>query len=263
VSDIVHTTLTPQYGIVCQLNIITHRPYITRSSSYTCLSKLVELTKAGATIIRDKSYLSDSDRVVISTVIADLWYILTKSAGSGNLEEEAKNAPFVYVVEEGHNLLSTEMLRGETVFIDFAKTGRSFRIGLVAITQQPSSIEAKITSQFDNWITLRLVRERDVKDLVSATSAFQGYEGEIRSLAKGSSLAMFDETSRVRSVQVFERTDERARTLLSKEQEPLIPQLRSELARHDHNGHPIMSEQMVPDSANRTRTNSRTTILVV
>lgn len=134
-------------------------------------------------------------------------------------------APFVYVVEEAHNLLSSEMVREESVFVDFAKTGRSFRIGLVAITQQPSSVDPKITSQFDNYITLRLMSERDVKDLVNATSAFDGYESEIRSLGRSAALAVVDEVMRVQSVQVFEWTDERSKTLLTEEQAHLLRDL--------------------------------------
>lgn len=64
-----------------------------------------------------------------------------------------------------------------------------------------------------------------MKDLVNATSAFDGYESEIRSLGRGAALAVVDEVMRVQSVQVFEWTDERSKTLLSEEQAQLLRDL--------------------------------------
>jgi len=136
---------------------------------------------------------------------------------SGNPNKKKQVIPFVYLVEEAHLLLSHEKAKEGSVFVNFAKTGRSFQIGLVAVTQRPSSVDANILTQFDNFITFRLTNERDVKDLVEAKSDFQGYEGDIRGMGRGAAVTAFGEPTKVQSIQVSAWTEKQAKTSLSDE----------------------------------------------
>lgn len=219
--DIIPSSYTPIHGVIRQLRRLVNRPYVSSNNS-SCLPQIKELLKSGATIILDKSGLTDGDKSIISTVIANNLYNHNYEFSSGNKTEQAKVIPFVYLVEEAHLLLSSDKAKEGSVFVNFAKTGRSFQIGLVAVTQRPSSVDTNILSQFDNYITFRLTNEQDVKDLIKAKSDFQGYEGDIRVMKRGAAITAFGEPTKVQTIQVFEWTEKRAGTLLSEEQTRLL-----------------------------------------
>jgi DNA helicase HerA-like ATPase len=153
--------------------------------------------------------------MVVSTVLANELYRHNAMYSAGTPEEQEANViPFVYLVEEAHLMLSREQASEGSVFVNFAKTGRSFQIGLIAVTQRPSSIDTNILSQFDNFVTFRLTNEQDVKDLIKAKSDFRGYEEEIRTMQRGMAVTAFGEPTKVQSIQGFSWTSDRASSLL-------------------------------------------------
>jgi DNA helicase HerA-like ATPase len=221
-SDFQQSSYTPIFSVRKHLKRLEQSHFI-RIDGKSCLPKIRSLLKRGATIILDKNGLTDSQRMIVSTVIANELYKHNERYSSGSPDEQKQVIHFVYLVEEAHLLLSREKAREGSVFVNFAKTGRSFQIGLVAVTQRPSSVDANILTQFDNFITFRLTNERDVKDLVEAKSDFQGYEGDIRIMGRGAAVTAFGEPTKVQSIQVFDWTRSRATTLLLEEQENLLP----------------------------------------
>lgn len=225
-SDFDKSSYTPIISVRKHLKVLESRPFISVHGE-SCLPVLRRLLKQGATIILDKSGLTDGDKSIISTVIANELYKHNDRYSSGNQEEQKKVISFVYVVEEAHMLLSREKAKEGTVFVNFAKTGRSFQIGLVAVTQRPSSVDANILSQFDNFVTFRLTNQQDVLDLAKAKSEFQGYEGDIRTMDRGAAVTAFGEPTKVQSIKVFDWTEQRARLLLLEEQARLLSTLRS------------------------------------
>jgi len=227
-ADYDQRTYTPILYVRRHLEKLSKRPYM-NSNIKSCLPKLHQLLKEGATIILDKGGgLTDSDKNIISIVIANDLYKNNEKYSSGGEAEQKNVIPFVYLVEEAHLLLSQERAKENSTFVNFAKTGRSFQIGLAAVTQRPSSVDTNILSQFDNYVTFRLTNDQDVKDLVKAKSDFQGYEAEIRTMKRGSAITAFGEPTKVQSIQVFEWTKERSRTLLSVEQTELIEKMKIE-----------------------------------
>jgi DNA helicase HerA-like ATPase len=161
--------------------------------------------------------------MILSTVLANSLYCYNERHSSGPPEEQEKVVRFVYVVEEAHLLLSQERVREGSIFVNFAKTGRSFQIGLALVTQRPSGIDDNILSQCDNFVTLRLTFEEDVKDLVKASGgAFSGYESDIQSVERGQGVVAFDEPRKIQPVQFFNWTQERAETRLSVEMAQLM-----------------------------------------
>ncbi|MEM9680568.1 MAG: ATP-binding protein [Bacteroidota bacterium] len=214
-------SLKPIYGVRKHLVRLVNMPFITNVTGGSCLSRVRELLKSGATIIVDKSGLTDPQKAVISTVLASELYNHNEKYSSGNKKAQQKVIPFVYLVEEAHLLLSRERAREGSVFVNFAKTGRGFQIGVVAVTQRPSSVDINILSQFDNYVTFRLTNKKDVDDLVRAKSEFEGYEGEIRTMETGMAVTAFGEPTKVQSIKGFNWNEERAKSLLSKEQEKL------------------------------------------
>jgi len=224
-SDFDQRTYTPIFSVRNHLQRLASRPYINNNQE-SCLPKLRQLLKTGATIILDKGGgLIDSDKNIISIVIANELYKYNEKYSSGNYNEQDNVIPFVYLVEEAHLLLSQERAKEGSTFVNFAKTGRSFQIGLVAVTQRPSGVDTNILSQFDNYITFRLTNDQDARDLAKAKSDFQGYEGDIRTMKRGAAITAFGEPTKIQSIQVFEWTQERAETLLSVEQAQLMEKM--------------------------------------
>jgi hypothetical protein len=181
----------------------------------SCLPRIRERLAEGATIILDKNGLTDAQKVIVSTVLANELYKHNEKWSAGTPEEQKNVIPFVYLVEEAHNLLSKEKASEGSVFVNFAKTGRSFSIGLVAVTQRPSSVDTNILSQFDNYITFRLTNDQDVRDLVKAKSDFAGYEEEIRTMRRGMAVTAFGEPTKVQSIKGFAWNSKRAKSRLS------------------------------------------------
>jgi DNA helicase HerA-like ATPase len=226
-SDFDKSSYTPIFSVRKHLKRLESRPFITVDGK-SCLPQLRNLLNRGSTIILDKSGLTDGDKSIISSVIANELYKHNDRFSSGSIEEQKKVIPFVYVVEEAHLLLSREKVKEGSVFVNFAKTGRSFQIGLVAVTQRPSSIDRNILSQFDNYISFRLTNEKDVRDLAEAKSEFQGYEGDIRTMGQGAAVVAFGEPTKFQSIMVFNWTEEKSKSLLSLEQSSLIADMINE-----------------------------------
>lgn len=217
-SEIQHSSYTPIHSIIKQLDRLSRSRYITKPGEQSCIPIIKDLLRAGKTLILDKSGLTDEDRMIISIVLSNALYDHNEKHSSGTPQDQNKVIPFVYVVEEAHLLLSRERVREGSIFVNFAKTGRSFKIGLVLVTQRPSSIEDNILSQCDNFITFRLTFEEDIKDLVKASGgAFTGYEVDIQNLDRGAAVVAFGETRKVQTMRFFPWTEKRAKSRLSDE----------------------------------------------
>ena len=89
-------------------------PFVTTDGS-SCLEKVRQRLKDGATIILDKNGLTDSQKIIVSTVLANDLYNFNEKWSAGTQEEQKKVIPFVYLAEEAHNLLSKEKAAGGSV----------------------------------------------------------------------------------------------------------------------------------------------------
>ncbi len=226
VSEMDPSSYRPIYGVIKQLERLARSRYVDPHNASSCLDDIVKLLQQGKTVLLDKSGLTDEDRMIISTVIANRLYTLNERNSSGPKEDQAKVVRFVYLVEEAHLLLSQERVREGSIFVNFAKTGRSFQIGLLPVTQRPSSIDDNILSQCDNFVTLRLTFEDDVRDLIKASGgAFAGFESDIANLDRGAAVVAFGEPRKVQPVQFYDWTEQRAHTRLGTAEDERISEL--------------------------------------
>lgn len=93
-------------------------------------------------------------------------------------KEAGKNRSLNIVIDEAHNILSTQSFR-ETeswkdyrleTFEEIIKEGRKFGVFVTIASQRPNDISATITSQTHNYFIHRLLNERDLKAIASAVS---------------------------------------------------------------------------------------------
>lgn len=94
-------------------------------------------------------------------------------------KEESNNDSLLnLVIDEAHNILSTESTRESEAWRDYrletfeeiVKEGRKFGVFLTVASQRPHDISATIISQLHNYFLHRLVNDLDVKAIENAVS---------------------------------------------------------------------------------------------
>ena len=132
-----------------------------------CLSSLGK----GKTVILDMSLKDNSESSIIASTLVKRLFENNKAAHT-SLEVPIKTIIFV---EEAQNVLSDEFVRSNAnPFVKVAKQGRKFDIGLVAITQRPSSISEEIRSQAENYFVMHMSNSKDIKALIESNINYSG-----------------------------------------------------------------------------------------
>jgi len=73
--------------------------------------------------------------------------------------------PVVAVIEEAQNVLSAEKMKEDSPFVEWAKEGRKYNLGVILVTQQPGAISDQLLSQGDNFFALHLISNVDLDAL--------------------------------------------------------------------------------------------------
>jgi hypothetical protein len=93
-------------------------------------------------------------------------------------KESGQAGSLSIVIDEAHNILSTESFREAESWKDYRletfeeiiKEGRKFGVFVTISSQRPNDISPTITSQAHNYFIHRLLNERDLKAIASAVS---------------------------------------------------------------------------------------------
>jgi DNA helicase HerA-like ATPase len=90
----------------------------------------------------------------------------------------APDQTLTIIIDEAHNILSTESFREAESWKDYRletfeeiiKEGRKFGVFITIASQRPNDISPTITSQAHNYFIHRLINERDLQTIASAVS---------------------------------------------------------------------------------------------
>lgn len=104
------------------------------------------------------------------------------------------NRTLTLIIDEAHNILSTESFREAESWKDYRletfeeiiKEGRKFGVFVTIASQRPNDISPTITSQAHNYFIHRLINDRDLQTIASAVSYIdKATEESIPTLATG------------------------------------------------------------------------------
>jgi len=118
----------------------------------------------GKTVVLDTSRLSSDQELLIASLIASEMFKKHKF-----LKEQGSlsKAPSVcFVLEEAPRVLNKE----DTIFSTIAREGRKFKIGLIAITQTPSSIPRTILTNMNTKIILGVSASNERSALINSST---------------------------------------------------------------------------------------------
>lgn len=133
----------------------------------TCLNSL----NTGKTVILDMSLKDNSESSIIATTLVKRLFEHNKAAHTSS----EKPIRTIIFVEEAQNVLSDEFVKSNAnPFVKVAKQGRKFDIGIVAITQRPSSISEEIRSQAENYFVMHMSNSKDIKALIDSNINYSG-----------------------------------------------------------------------------------------
>lgn len=179
-------------------------PFMTRNASQgDCTSKLLEYLREGCTVIVDKNHLEDHQREMLTVILLYHIFRYNQALASGSEEQRKQMIPVVVAVEEAQYLLSKDKVADpDSIFAKIAFTGRSYQIGLLAITQRPQAIQKELLGQFDGFLVLPLEHANDFRHLADACPVLSGYRNDLASAPLGGGVLAYGSPKKVVSVQI-------------------------------------------------------------
>lgn len=183
---------------------LLNMPFTTRDIQQgNCIPTLLEYLQEGCTVIVDKQRLEDHQRELLTIMLLYHFFRHNQQLASGSKEQRDKMIPIVVTVEEAQYLLSKDKVADpDSIFAKIAFTGRSYQIGLLAITQRPQAIQKELLGQFDGFLVLPLEHANDFRHLAEACPALSGYRNDLASAPIGGGVLAYGTPKQIVSLQM-------------------------------------------------------------
>lgn len=183
---------------------LLNMPFMTQNASEgDCTGKLLQYLREGCTVIVDKNGLEDHQREMLTVILLYHLFRHNQALASGSEAQRKQMIPVVVAVEEAQYLLSKDKVADpDSIFAKIAFTGRSYQIGLLAITQRPQAIQKELLGQFDGFLVLPLEHANDFRHLADACPTLSGYRNDLASAPIGGSVLAYGSPKKVVSVQI-------------------------------------------------------------
>ena len=183
---------------------LLNMPFVTKNASKEdCSGKLLSYLREGCTVIVDKNHLEDHQQEMLTVILLYHLFRHNQKLASGSEEQRKLMIPVVVAVEEAQYLLSEDKVADpDSIFAKIAFTGRSYQIGLLAITQRPQAIQKDLLGQFDGFLVLPLEHANDFRHLADACPALSGYRNDLASAPVGGGVLAYGSPKKVVSIQI-------------------------------------------------------------
>ena len=143
----------------------------------------------GKVVLIDASGLGSTEELLIASFLTRRILEAWQQAFLDDRDRHAGMPTVAIVLEEAQRVLSKAADTDGNVFPRVAREGRKFKVGLVAVTQQPKLVDPELLSQFNTFFILGLADERDRNILrSSAKQDLSSLNTEIQTLMPGECL---------------------------------------------------------------------------
>lgn len=185
----------PDYGedtlkaIRSKLRQLQTAPYMVREKDASNLHSILNHIHGGRSILIDMGSLTGLKELFLSTVVSSS--VLSHNIGKFEKDEDmfAAEAPTVNIIMEEAQRVLGEDVPKNSIFASIVNEGRKYKVGFIAITQQPKNMSGKIMSQFNTLIILGITDEIDFGILKGKSAkAIEKLRHEIKSLAPGEAI---------------------------------------------------------------------------
>ncbi|HUR77257.1 MAG TPA: ATP-binding protein [Acidimicrobiales bacterium] len=145
--------------------------------------------REGKVVLVDASGLDSTEELLVASFLTRKVLEAWQQAFLDDRDAHAGLPTVAVVLEEAQRVLSKANDGDVNVFPRVAREGRKFKVGLVAVTQQPKLVDAELLSQFNTFFILGLADERDRNILKgSAKQDLSALNTEIQTLMPGECL---------------------------------------------------------------------------
>ena len=168
---------------------IVELPCVSADENVSVGGAIVGDLREGKVVLIDVSGLGSTEELLVASFLTrrvmDEW-------STAYLDDPSAHEalPVVSIaLEESQRVLSRASDRENNVFPRVAREGRKFKVGLLAVTQQPKLLDDELLSQFNTFFILGLADEKDRNILRSSSKQdLTGLGAEVQSLMPGECL---------------------------------------------------------------------------
>lgn len=176
-------------AIRSKLRQVIDAPYVSEDPGVSNVNEILALLEQGKTVLIDMASLSGLQELLLSTILANKVLEKRRRMYAQDREHLEKVAPTVSIVMEEAQRVLGKNASPSSIFAQVVNEGRKFKVGLVAITQQPKLMNEILISQFNTLIILSISDQKDF-DVLKSTSqkSLDQLREEIKSLMPGQAI---------------------------------------------------------------------------
>jgi DNA helicase HerA-like ATPase len=168
---------------------IVELPCISADPAVSVGERILEELREGKVVLVDVSGLGGTEEVLVASYLTRRVLEEWQAAFLDDPDRHAKMPIVAVALEEAQRVLSQSKDKESNVFPRVAREGRKFKVGLVAVSQQPKLLEDELLSQFNTFFVLGLADEKDRNILrSSAKQDLSALGPEIQALMPGECL---------------------------------------------------------------------------
>lgn len=176
-------------AIRSKLRQVVDAPYVSEDPLVSNVDEILTLLEQGKTVLIDMASLSGLQELLLSTILANKVLDKRRKAYANDRDTLLNVSPSISIIMEEAQRVLGRNASPSSIFAQIVNEGRKFKVGLVAITQQPKLMNEILMSQFTTLIILGITDLKDFDVLRSvAQKPLDRLREEIKSLMPGQAI---------------------------------------------------------------------------